>query len=290
MEYQIISDMSIDIDEDFAKEHEIKYIPMSYMLDGEAHHCLGPETPEMMHEYYEKLRQKAPTSTSQISPHHYIEAFEPYAKENISLMYLCLSSGLSDTIQSAHTAVNMLKEKYPDFEIEIIDTLGATGGMGILAESAFENRDNGMSLSENAAWLRDHAKNVNFFFKVEDLMYLMRGGRVSAASAVLGSALNIKPILTIRPDGTLDTIAKKRGNRQAIKYLLDGFRQKFDPTIGKVVYISCADCMEDAERLKQEVLALHPEVTVRITMLSPIIGAHTGPNMMALVYYGSPRE
>ncbi len=289
MNYQLITDMSIDIDADFAAANHIAYIPMDYLLGEETHHCLGPESPEQMHMYYDKLRAKVHTKTSQISPYNYMEAFEPYVKEEIPLLYLSLSSGLSDTFQSAHTAVNMLQEKYDNVQIELVDTLGATGGVGLLMESAVENQKAGMSLTENADWLRAHAGLVNYWFKVEDLMYLMRGGRISASSAIIGSALNIKPILTIRANGKLETVAKKRGNRQAFSEMLSRFKANFDPSVSKTVYISCADCIADAEKLKERVLELYPDLMVKITMLSPIIGAHTGPDMAALIYYGKDR-
>ena len=161
--------------------------------------------------------------------------------------------------------------------------------MGPLAESAFANMEAGMSLKENADWLREHAKRVNLWFKVEDLMYLKRGGRVSAATAVIGTALNIKPILRINDEGKLETIDKKRGSKLAIKSLVERFENTFDPTVSDVVYVCCADCMDDANTLKDMILENHPELKVRVTMLSPIIGAHTGPDMLALIHYGTGR-
>lgn len=289
MSYEILTDMSLDIDEAFVKENKVRFVPMEYMIGGESHRCTGPESMEMMHDYYEKLRNKVPTQTSQISPYHYVETFTPYVQKKCPLVYICLSSGLSNTYESAQMAVKMLSEEYEDVQIELVDSLGATGGMGLLVETACRNRDAGMSLEENAKSLRAHAAKINYWFKVEDLMYLMRGGRVSAATAVLGTALNIKPILTIKPDGKLDTVAKKRGDRQAVRYILEQFERNFDSEAGKSVYICCADCIKDAEQLKAMVLEKQPGLDVHITMLSPIIGAHTGPDMLSLIYYGTSR-
>lgn len=289
MSYYIYSDMSLDIDMDVAREAGIRFLPMEYTLGEEVFHCTEPESEEMMHAYYDKLRNKVPTKTSQITPNRYVEYFEPLVKEGVSLIYLCLSSGLSDTYSSANVALNMLREEYDNVSIEVVDTLGGTGGMGLLAECAALNRKNGMSLEENANWLRKHAGKIQYWFKVEDLMYLMRGGRVSATTAIFGTALNIKPILTIRANGKLDTIDKKRGNKQALKNLVDRFEETFTPEISKIVYISCADCMDDALQIKEKLLELHPDITVRTTMLSPIIGAHTGPDMLALIHFGSGR-
>lgn len=289
MNYEIFADVSIDIDKKFAEENQVRYIPMEYMLGEDSFPCTEPESDEMMHHYYEKLRHKIPTHTSQIVPHHYMEIFEPLVKQGTAILYISLSSGLSNTYESALMAVKMLKEDYENVNIEVVDSLAATGGMGLLTESACENRKNGMSLSENAAWLREKAAYVNLWFKVEDLMYLSRGGRISTATAILGTALNLKPILTVDSAGRLQTIDKKRGNRQAFRNLLERFESNFDAAVSNVVYISCADCMEDAAVLKEMVLEKHPELTVRTTMLSPIIGAHTGPDMISLIYYGTDR-
>lgn len=289
MSYLIVSDASLDIDESFAKAHDIRYVTMEYMLGGELFSCNGPETDEVMHTYYEKLRKKVETKTSQITPMQYVESFEKWLKEGYDILYICLSSGLSDTYSSANVAVNELKETYPNAKVEIIDSLGATGGMGLLLEAAVTNCEAGMSIEENAEQLRQRAAKIQYWFKVEDLMYLMRGGRVSAATAILGTALNIKPILTVNGKGKLDTIDKKRGNRLAMKNLVERFEQTWDSSLGNTVYICCADCMKEAQTLKETLLEKYPQLQVRTTMLSPIIGAHTGPDMIALIHYGTGR-
>ena len=290
MEYIIFADVSIDIDMAFADKYNLKDRSMEYILDDNSFNCSRPENDEMMHQYYEKLRLKASTHTSQIVPNSYVEAFEGYIKEGKGILYISLSSGLSNTYESALLAAKMLKDDYPECEIEVVDSLGATGGMGILAESACLNREKGMSLSDNAKWLRVHANNINFWFKVEDLMYLCRGGRVSATTAVVGTALKIKPILTIDSTGKLQTIDKKRGDKQAMLGLIERFEETYDPDMGNTVYVSCADCRDVAETLKSKLLEKHPDLDIKITMLSPIIGAHTGPDMLSLIYYGSKRK
>ena len=162
--------------------------------------------------------------------------------------------------------------------------------MGVMVELAVNNREAGMNYKENAQWLREHADNINYWFKVEDLMYLKRGGRVSAATAIMGTALNIKPILTIDKNGKLQTIDKKRGNKLALKAMVERFNANYDPSVLKTVYLSCADCTDDADMLKGLIEECRPEAEVKITMLSPIIGAHTGPDMLSLIYYGGTRE
>ena len=290
MSYYIFADVSIDIDKDYAAEHDIHYVPMEYVLGEDTFHCEAPESDSMMHEYYEKLRNKIATHTSQITPNHYIEVFEEYVKEGKEIVYLSLSSGLSNTYESALMAVKLLEEDYDEVKIEVVDSLGATGGMGVMVELAVNNREAGMNYKENSQWLREHADNINYWFKVEDLMYLKRGGRVSAATAIMGTALNIKPILTIDKNGKLQTIDKKRGNKLALKAMVERFNANYDPSVLKTVYLSCADCTDDADMLKTLIEECRPEAEVKITMLSPIIGAHTGPDMISLIYYGGTRE
>ena len=129
MSYYIFADVSIDIDKDYAAEHDIHYVPMEYVLGEDTFHCEAPESDSMMHEYYEKLRNKIATHTSQITPNHYIEVFEEYVKEGKEIVYLSLSSGLSNTYESALMAVKLLEEDYDEVKIEVVDSLGATGGM-----------------------------------------------------------------------------------------------------------------------------------------------------------------
>lgn len=287
MSYEIFADVSIDIDVSY--KEKLRYIPMEYMIGEETFHCCEPESNEMMHNYYEKLRNKITTRTSQITPNHYLDVFEPFVKEGKEIIYLSLSSGLSNTYESACMAVKLLKENYDNVQIEIIDSLGATGGMGLLAEKACDNRDAGMSFSENAAWLHTAAGKICYSFKVEDLMYLQRGGRISAASAIVGTALKIKPILTVTSEGKLENVDKKRGNKQAMKSIVDRFTANYDPSYGSVVYSCCSDCMDDVDTLESMLLQSFPDLQVRKTMLSPIIGAHTGPDMYSLIYFGKER-
>ena len=288
--YEILVDMSLDIDKDIARDHDIRFIPMEYVIGDKINPIAEPADDDEMKIFYDKMRDKKETHTSQISPQQYIEAFMLYIKDGRDILCLCLSSGLSNTYESACLAAKTCKDRYPDIHIEVVDTLGATGGMGILATSAAYNREKGMSLVDNATWLRDHALNVHYYFLVEDLMYLMRGGRVSAATAVVGTALNIKPILIIDSDGKLPTIAKKRGRMQAMHYLIDNFDANYDPSIDNIVYICHADCIDDAMQLKKMALDRHPDADIKITYLCPVIGAHTGPGMLSIIYYGSDRS
>lgn len=284
--YVIFSDISADIPADYAKENDIRFISMRYSLGDEDRVCEEIEAEEILKRFYDGQRNGDLTRTSQISPQIYMDVFTPVLKEGRDILYLALSSGLSSTYQSSCLAAGQLREQFPEREIVCVDSLAATGGMGLLLEAAVQNRKEGMALSENGKWLEENRLHVCHWFMVEDLMYLKRGGRVSAATAVVGSALNIRPVLKIEEDGTLKNFAKARGTKRALNSLVDYYEAASDKKPGERIYILHADSRENAEYLEEKVKQINPQCSVTKMMLSPIIGAHTGPGMCAVVHFG----
>ena len=280
--YVIFSDISADIPAGYAKENDIRFISMRYSLGDEDRVCEEIETEEVLKRFYNGQRNGDLTRTSQISPQVYMDVFTPVLREGKDILYLALSSGLSSTYQSSCLAAGQLKEQFPEREIVCVDSLAATGGMGLLLEAAVQNRKEGMAPAENGKWLEDNRLKVCHWFMVEDLMYLKRGGRVSAATAVVGSALNIRPVLKIEEDGTLKNFAKARGTNSLVDY----YEAAGDKKPGERIYILHADSQENAEYLEEKVKQINPQCSVTKMMLSPIIGAHTGPGMCAVVHFG----
>ncbi len=285
-DYVICMDASGDIRREIAKENGIAFVPMEYSLGEEMRTSHGCEDEAVLKQFYDGQRNGDMTKTSQISPYLYEEYFKTFLEEGRSVLYFCLSSGLSSTYESSMLAAGNLKEEYPQAEVLPLDTLSATGGIGLLAERAVRNRGNGMDIHENYKDVSALVPKMRHFFMVEDLMYLKRGGRVSAATAIVGSALNIKPILEIDRNGKLVTIDKKRGNKAAMSALFAYFQENHIPESGGTIYICDADTPELAEALAGKVRAEAPDVTIRRTMLSPIIGAHTGPGMLSMILMG----
>ncbi len=285
-DYIICMDASGDIIREIAQENGIEFVPMEYSLGEEMRTSHGCEDETVLKRFYDGQRGGDLTRTSQISPFMYEEYFGKFLKEGKSVLYFCLSSGLSATYEGSMLAARNLKETYPGKEVLPIDTLAATGGIGILAERAVENRKKGMSLHENFDAVTALVPKLRHFFMVQDLMYLKRGGRVSAATAIVGSALNIKPMLKIDENGKLVTIDKKRGNKAAMMSLFSYFKDNYNPELGNTVYICDADTPQLAEALAEKVKAEAPDVAIRRTMLSPIIGAHTGPGMLSMILLG----
>ena len=285
-EYIIFSDLSVDLAPSFAQKHDIRLIPMNYTIGEEERICRNIEQEAVLKRFYEAQRRGEATQTTQISPDKYIEVFAPLLQEGKAILYLSLSSGLSSTYQSSVIAAKALAEQYPGTEVVCVDSLAATGGMGLLLEAAAQNRDNGMSLRENAAWLEQNRLRVCHWFMVEDLMYLKRGGRIPASTAIVGPAFNIKPILKIENDGTLETFEKKRGVKAALKELVDLYAASSEGGEGERVYILHADSDVNADYLEIAVKAVNPKCSIERRMLSPVIGAHTGPGMCAIAHFG----
>lgn len=285
-DYIICMDASGDIIKEKADENGIEFVPMEYSLGEEMRTSQGCESGELLKKFYDGQRNGDMTKTSQISPFMYEEYFKQFLKNGKSILYFCLSSGLSSTYQSSILAAENLKEEYPDAEVLPVDTLAATGGIGLLVEKAIENKKNGMDIHENLESVQALVPYLRHFFMVQDLMYLKRGGRVSAATAIVGSALNIKPILKIDENGKLTTIDKKRGNKAAMSALFTYFKENYNPKLGNTIYICDGDTPDLAKSLTAKVQEAVPGIIVRRMMLSPIIGAHTGPGMLSMILLG----
>ncbi|MCD7927684.1 MAG: DegV family protein [Oscillospiraceae bacterium] len=284
--YLIFTDPSADFDPALGREQEIGFVPMNYSIGGQTRQIAGLEQESVLKQFYDGQRHGDLTQTSQISPQVYIDLFRPMLLEGQSVLYLALSSGLSGTYQSACMAAQELNQLHPQARFFCVDSLGATAGMGLLLEAAADNRAAGMSIEENVAWLEENRLRVCHWFVVEDLMYLKRGGRVSSATAVVGTALNIKPVLTIEEDGTLKTVGKIRGAKAALKQLVSYYAQSSPGGQGERIIVLHADNPSGVEFLEDELKKLNPACRMTRVGLSPIIGAHTGPGMCAFVHFG----
>lgn len=290
MKYLIFSDASCDVEAEIVERYGVRFIPMEYSIGDVMHVCEGKESADVLKRLYDGQRRGDLTRTTQINPYTYIDKFTPFIKQGQSIIYLALSSGLSDTCKSACNAKKVLKEQYPEADVFVVDTLGATCGMGVLVERACRNRENGMSAEDNYNDLVAATKNIRHWFMVQDLMYLKRGGRISGATAVIGSMLNIRPILKVNESGRLETVEKKRGNNGALNALFEKFRESYDDSSGDSVYVADADAKELGDSLAETIEKAFPGVKVKRSMFSPIIGAHTGPGVVIVCYMGKDKQ
>ncbi|MDO4357835.1 MAG: DegV family protein [Clostridia bacterium] len=285
-DYVICMDASGDILATVVQENGVDFIPMEYSVGEEMRTSRGCEAESRLKQFYDGQRGGDMTRTSQISPYMYEEYFRGFLQQGRSVLYFCLSSGLSSTYTSSMVAAETLKAEFPELDVLPVDTLAATGGIGLLVERAVENRKNGMELRENYEAVRALVPSLHHYFMVQDLMYLKRGGRIGATTAIVGSMLNIRPMLKIDENGKLVTVDKKRGNKAAMLALYEYFVEHYDPELSRMIYICDGDTPELADQLVQKVRAAQPDVIVRRTMLSPIIGAHTGPGMLSMILLG----
>ena len=287
-EYVITTDNNADLPDEYYHDHEVGCTYLSYNIDGQAY---THETFLPVEEFYQKMREGSMPTTAQVNPEQARELFEPILKQGKDILHIAFSSGLSGTYNSVKLAAEELLEEYPGRTIRVIDSLCASLGQGLLVHEAVLRREQGVSLEENAQWVEDHKKNIVHMFTVDDLFHLHRGGRVSKATAVVGSMLNLKPVLHVDDEGKLVAIGKVRGRKKSLLALVDGMKEKIGSYADNcdTVFISHGDCEEEARFVEKKVKEIYDINTVIINHVGPVIGAHSGPGTMALFFLGDQR-
>ncbi|MCI6157130.1 MAG: DegV family protein [Peptoniphilaceae bacterium] len=289
MSYQIITDVTADIDLSLYKGlPEPIIIPMEVIMGGQTY-IYGKDGTITVEEFYERLRSGEAAQTSQINPTVYTEYFRKILEEGKDVLYLCFSSGLSGTIQSAILCMEKLREEFPDRKLYCVDTLAASAGEGLFVEGVLRKQAEGLSIEEVVAWAEEHKLFMCHWFTVDSLDHLRRGGRVSAAAAFLGTALQIKPVLHVSEEGKLIPMEKARGQKKAIQSQVRHIAEGWKPELGKRVWIGHGDCMERAQELAEKVRELYADAQIDIVPIGPVIGAHAGPGVLSLFYWGSNR-
>lgn len=284
----IMMDSCSDLPFEYVQEHGLAVIHLTYHFDGKDY--LDDFGQSLSHQaFYRTLRQGAMPTTSQVNVHTFVEAFRPYAERGEELIYIGFSSALSGTFTSAATARQLVLEEYPEAKIAVIDSRSASLGLGMLVYHAVELRARGKGYQEIVQWVEDHKLKVNHWFTVEDLNHLKRGGRLSGAAALMGTMLNVKPVLHVNDEGKLIPQAKVRGRAKALKYLKEQLDARIINPAEQVVFISHGDAPEDAETLKEMIRADHPVKDVFTGYIGPVIGSHAGPGTLAVFFFGSSR-
>jgi len=282
---------------DLTKEHfesrNISYICFHFALDGvEYMDDLGETMP--FEEFYSRMSKGADTRTSQINISEYVDYFSRFAEEGKDIVHICLSSGISGTINSARNAALIIKERYPHCDIRILDSLGASSGFGLLMDAAADRRDEGMDIDELCNWIEANRLKMHHWFFSTDLSAYVRGGRISKTAAVFGGLLEICPLLNMDNLGRLIPRAKVRSKKKVINEIVRAMEQNADGGLdysGKC-YISNSACLEDARLVAQMVESRFPKLKgkVEIYSVGTTIGAHTGPGTVALFFWGKERK
>jgi len=292
-DYVIFVDGGADISADIREKYHIHGVPMEYLLGGVSG-TFSPGDPDLVGlcaRFYDALRAGADISTSQITPFTFESCFEPELKAGRNVLYCCFSSGMSSTWQNVQATAAELSEKYPNQKLCCVDSRTAAGGEGVFVLQAALNREAGMSIEENAAWLNSHSKYVCTWFTVGDLDFLKRGGRISPTLAFLGGKLQIKPLLIIGEDGSLVVTQKARGQKAAMQTLLKSYLANLDfGDAARIVFTTYSGNLEAGQELTEMVRAASPaDISISLVPLSPIIGAHTGPDMLCISHFGKHR-
>lgn len=287
MGIQFITESTADLPAEYLKSHGVHLIPMIYQIDGREYQDspFGGEHTLTRKEFYNMMREGRQPTTSQINEAVYTEAFEPILAAGDDVFYVAFSSGLTGSINNAMRAKEALLEKYPGRSITIFDTRSASIGEGMLVMEAVRGYEAGKSAEEIETALIAMRGRMQHWFTVEDLVYLKRGGRISAATAAVGTLMNIKPMLTVDNEGHLVPLEKVQGRKRAIKTLVTRTVEEVGADFAGDIYLVHADTNEaDVNALRAAVVKQFDREPVMCVNLTPIIGAHTGPGLLALIY------
>lgn len=282
-----------DLNRKHYSDRDISVILFHFIVDGKDYmDDFGESYP--FDKFYGDMEKGAMTKTSQVSAGEYFDYFEKFLKEGKDILHVTLSSGLSGTYQSACTAASMLKEKYPDRKVYVVDSLGASSGYGLLMDKLADLRDEGMSIDDLRAWAEEHKLEVHHWFFSTDLKYYVRGGRISKTSGFLGNLLHICPLLNMDEDGHLIPREKIRTIKKVEKIIVEKMEEFADKGLdydGKV-FISMSNCMEYAKPVADmvEEKFKHMKGKVEINSIGTTIGSHTGPGTVALFFFGKKRS
>lgn len=287
--YWIVTDSAIDMPKSWIdQQKDFRVLNLSYLMDDVSYMSDG--TDENIRAIYDAMRSGKMLKTSQVTPEAWETAFRELLGAGHDVLTIAFSSGLSGTCAAAFMAAEEVREDYPERKLYVIDSLQASAGEGLMVHYALQNREKGMTIDENAAWIEKHVQNFVAWFTVNDLMHLHRGGRVSAASAIVGSLVRIKPIMRVDENGKLSVFEKAAGRKRSIRILADKIKADIVDPENQIIHISHGDCADEAQLLADMIRESLPVRDVRISYVGSVIGAHTGPGVIAVFCMSSSRD
>ncbi len=289
MAFTVFTDGCSNLPGHMLKGLDIRVLPCSYVLDGEPGVFAGNIDDFDAHGYYDKLRAGSVMKTSLLNTHLFLTHFRPELEAGRDVIYVGMSSGISGTIQAAKLAADELSEDFPERTVRIVDSLGASLGTGLLTCRAADLRDEGKTAGEAADILDEEVMQLLQYFTVDDLNFLKRTGRVSGATAAIGTVLNIKPLLWGDPTGHIVACGKYRGRKKALEAIVEMYRTKAVHPENQRVVITHGDCPEEAEILAQRIREICEPKELIVCPHEPFTGAHVGPGMLALFFFGETR-
>jgi len=288
-DYVIVTDSASDMPKELVEELEIGITPLQFSIAGHSYFDNPLQRDLDPLDFYRMMREGNVAKTSQVNIDQFTEFFEPILQSGKDILYIGFSSGLSGTVSSGFTAAQELTAKYPQQKIIVIDTLAASLGMTLLVYHAVQKKREGLSIDVVAEWVRRQMPHTCHWVTVEDLVYLKRGGRISATASIVGSVLNVKPIIHVDNEGRLVVKSKVRGRKQSLETLANKMQEFcIDPT-EQTVFICHADALEDAQIIGSLIQSTLRVKEVKYGLMGPVIGAHTGPGALALFFFGRHR-
>lgn len=285
-EYIITVNSTVDLPKEWLKERNVPVLPLRYTIDGETYVDMEGLSSK---DFFQKLREGKMAVTTQMNPEQAKEALEPFLKEGKDILHLAFSSGLSGTYNSIRIAAEELQEEYPERKVIVIDTLCACLGEGLLLYYALKLQNEGKSIDETVQWVEENKLHICHNVTVDDLNHLQRGGRVSKTAAVLGTMVQIKPIIYLNDQGCLQVIGKERGRKKSIHKIVDMAVKQSEGYDNEIVMITHGDCLEDAEYLASLVREKMGIENILIHNIGTVIGSHTGPGVLAVFCMGDKR-
>ncbi len=282
--YLIATASTCDLTKDYLAEHNIPFIKYSYTIDETVYYDDCSEATR--HEVYKKMRNGVLLTTAAINTYAYREFFETLIEEeHKNIVFLDMAKAMSASHKFAEEAIEELKKKYPDIIIDYVDTCCISGGLGLLVMNVVKKYEAGFTFEQTLQWIEDNKFRIAHRFTVDDLSYLKRGGRVSNSAALVGTLLNIKPVLYVPNEGTLLVSSKVRGRKKALNTIIDSIINEIGKPDDVEFLINHADCEEDAEYVKSKLLEKFPSIkSFAIQGLGVVIGAHCGPGLLAIFY------
>lgn len=285
-DFVITTDTTCDLPRDYMVEHNLRYLPLYYSFNGEVYGDKVDLTPK---EFYDRMRGGAMPTTMAVNPDTARGIFTDVLKEGLDIIHIAFSSALSGSCSVAVTAAAELNEEYPGSRITVVDSLCASMGEGLLVHKAVMMKENDKSYEEIVAWLEKNKLNLCHMFTVDDLHHLHRGGRVSKTAAIIGTLINVKPVLHVSNEGKLTPLNNVRGRKKALIALVDNMEKRISGYTNDTVFISHGDCPEDAQNVASMIKERFGISDIVINYVCPTIGAHSGPGTVALFFMGNER-
>lgn len=286
--YVISTDTTADLINDYIKSNDIDIHSLFYSFQDEVY---GNDKVLSEKEFYNRMRNGEMPTTQATNPDDSARLFRERAKNGYDILHIAFSSALSSSYQNACIAADEIMEEYPECKIIVVDSLSASLGEGLMVYRAFQLKNEGKSIDEVAEYLKSHITNFAHFFTVDDLFHLHRGGRVSKATAIIGSLAGIKPVLHVDDEGRLVALSKVRGRKKSLLALVDKIGELSGPFVDETdtIFISHGDCLEDAQFVADKIREKYDKKIV-INYVCPTIGAHSGPGTVALFFMATARK